>query len=317
MDYNIFYKKKYLTIEDYNRNNVWDLFISGYNNSERVRKVFKKTNSLEKHWLIFPEYCYSMGECPKQDKCFTFSSGSTESELIIDYASRSNSVLLNCNLCIDITGFMRPHLLFLIYYLYLNKVKKFDVIYTDPIKYCKHEETTFTRSEVYDVRPILGFEGSPIPDNSNDLIIIGSGFDHQLIAHIAENKSNVRKKTQMFGFPSLQPDMFQQNLLRAYKAEASMEDKYSLDGQENLLAPANDPFVTASVIQEYVNTQKKITNLYLSPLSTKAQTLGFGIYYFWECINKPVSIIFPFCKQYERETTEGISKIWKYTVELP
>jgi len=46
-------------------------------------------------------------------------------------------------------------------------------------------------------------------------------------------------------------------------------------------------------------------------------TLGFAIYYAWECLNKPVSIIFPFTSGYSRETTQGFSRIWKYTIELP
>jgi hypothetical protein len=51
-------------------------------------------------------------------------------------------------------------------------------------------------------------------------------------------------------------------------------------------------------------------------LSTKAQTLGFALYYASQCLSKPVSVIFPFTTEYSRETTEGFSRIWKYSIEL-
>lgn len=55
----------------------------------------------------------------------------------------------------------------------------------------------------------------------------------------------------------------------------------------------------------------------LCPLATKAQLLGFALYYLTECRNMPVSVLFPFCASYDRETTKGLTRIWKYTVELP
>jgi hypothetical protein len=44
-----------------------------------------------------------------------------------------------------------------------------------------------------------------------------------------------------------------------------------------------------------------------------------ALYCLWENSNedKPISIIYPVCDKYFGDTTEGISKIWKYDVELP
>ena len=92
------------------------------------------------------------------------------------------------------------------------------------------------------------------------------------------------------------------------------------DLSSSVFAPAYDPFVTASVLHRTnlgIHAKQGISNLYLSPLATKAQVLGFAIYYLHECVGAPVSIVFPFSRTYARETTRGLTRVWKYTVELP
>lgn len=308
---------KFSVIEDLRNEKSYDLFISAYNDSERVRKVFDIIPAQTKHWILLPEYNYSEAEGPSDSKSFRYESGVTEADVIVDYLNTLGDIS-KLRLCVDTTGFMRPHLIFLLRYFVIKDVKLFDAIYSDPIAYAKKEKTTFTKTLVESVRQVAGCEGQHDPDTSNDVLIIGSGYDHQLIASVAESKANSRK-IQVFGFPSLQPDMYQENLLRAYRAQESIGGKSFTESQV-LFAPANDPFVTASVVQEYVNlenSRKRITNLYLSPLATKAQTLGFALYFVWECLNKPVSIIFPFCKEYSRETSLGVARVWKYTIHLP
>lgn len=322
MDYSIFYKKKYSSLFEFNNNCSYDLFISSYNDSERVVKTFDSIRSKKKHWLILPEYGYEDHEKPNIDdgvEIFEFSADKDESIIIREYFEKSNA-LSNISICIDTTGFIRPHLIFLVKFLSISGISKVDFIYVDPISYVKKEETLFTDNYV-NVSVVKGCEGNHNPETHSDLLIIGSGFDNKRIADVSKSKGNARK-VQVFGFPSLQPDMFQQNVIKAYKAEEESslggEDAF-IDQHNSILAPANDPFITAQAIKEFYDTQnarKEITNLYLSPLSTKAQTLGFALYFSFECIDKPVSIIFPYCSSYSRETTKGISKIWNYTVEF-
>ena len=327
VDYTIFYKKKIYSIDEFARYKEWNLFISAYNDSERVNKIFNNVHSKEKHWLILPDYCYGPSEYPTDGEVFpnieseNRNESECESDFIRDFFVKlnNNQNFSENNLCIDITGFMRTHLIFLIRYLMNLGIKKFDAIYTDPISYSKKENTTFTIDNVYQVRQIAGCEGIHSPNTSNDILIIGSGYDHKLIASVSESKAKA-KKIQVFGFPSLQPDMYQENILRAYKAEEAIGANGFMDPSRSYFAPANDPFITANVIQQIVkreNDLADITNLYLSPLSTKAQTLGFVLYFLWECLDKPVSIIFPYCHQYTRESSKGVSKIWIYSVELP
>jgi hypothetical protein len=108
--------------------------------------------------------------------------------------------------------------------------------------------------------------------------------------------------------------MYQENELRAALAEEAVGTAVSH------FAPANDPFSTATVLHEIVRLNSRrepITNLYLAPLASKPQVLGFCLYYLFERQNTATSVIFPFAPCYERETTVGISRIWKYTVEAP
>ena len=83
--------------------------------------------------------------------------------------------------------------------------------------------------------------------------------------------------------------------------------------------PAHDPFTTAETIREVVqraHRQKPITNLYLCPLSTKASTVGFGLYYLQEWDGKHASLIFLYCRTYARETSVGTSRVWLYRLEF-
>ncbi|MDI9872972.1 hypothetical protein [Flectobacillus rivi] len=320
VDYSIFYKHSFSKVEDLNRKK-YDIVISCYNNSARVKTIFDAIQAPTKHWLIFPEYMFMPEDLPHTGKIFKFSTGFTEADTISEYFSKSEiEDWISKEICVDITGFIRPHLIFFVLYIKKLGVKKVDFIYTDPNKYIKKEETLFS-TDSFESRQINGCEGTHSPDTSNDYLIIGAGYDYNRINDIVKFKNNTTK-VHLFGFPSLQPDMYQENILKASNVidnSASKGDASFLDEKYMIMAPANDPFITAQSLQEFIskrNQEKNITNLYLSPLSTKAQTLGFALYYSYECQNKPVSIIFPFSKQYNKETTEGISKIWKYTVEF-
>jgi len=315
IDYTIYYKHQMPV--DRVWDDQWDLFISGYNSSDRVVKLFGLVNAAEKHWLVFPEHHYTRDEYPTNGHTFYYALP-REDDFILAYANESK-IDRDVHICIDITGFIRPHAMFLIRWLASMGAKKFDVVYSEPLRYKKREETQFSDEHVQEVRQVAGFEGmGHTPDTSNDLLVIGAGYDDRLIAAVAYNKNHARK-LQIFGLPSLKPDMYQQNVLRAQRAAEAVG---ASAGNEpiNYFAPANDPFVVAAVLQSICdreNRERPVTNLYLSPLATKPQLLGFTLYYLTECIGKPVSMIFPFCDSYNRETSEGLYRAWKYTVELP
>lgn len=133
-----------------------------------------------------------------------------------------------------------------------------------------------------------------------------------MIKFVANHKDKSKIKIQLLGMPSLLPDMYHQNVLNAFKG--------NFDGAIKFFAPANDPFATANSLKKIVNfynNDNRITNIYLSPLSTKAQALGFALFYLWELRNKNASIIFPFCRSYNPETSKGLFRVWKYEIVLP
>jgi hypothetical protein len=190
---------------------------------------------------------------------------------------------------------------------------RFNVMYSDPIEYVRQEKTDFSKGAVTEVRQVMGFEGIHVPDaGAGDLLVIGTGFDDRLMKWAAEAKVSARKAA-LFGLPALQPDMYQQNVLRT----ARVADSFSGADLNPWFAPASDPFVTAQTLHDGVRVeqQRGFANLYLCPVGTKAQALGFALYYLHEWRGQNASMIFPFSEGYEEKTSRGLSRVWMYTVE--
>lgn len=293
----------------------WDVFLSAFNHSERVTAVFAAARAGAKEWLIHPEYAFRDDELP---------SGTVrkleprdEADFWHEYFELSGlpSWDSQTRLCIDSTGFMRPHLMLILRMLAELGYQEVDVLYSDPKAYQSGDKTPFTQGAVTEVRQVRGFEGVHVPDaGDDDLLIIGAGYDDELIRRVAESKRSARK-LEMFGLPSLQPHMYEENRIRAAAAEEAVGP---LPDRSVLFAPANDPFSTAQELHDRVvdERQRGLSNLYLSPLATKAQTLGFALYYLCECVGSASSMIFPFAEYYSRETSVGLARVWLYRIEL-
>ena len=311
MDYGIFYKDELPPVDEDWEDIGWDIFIGSYNSSERVQRVFDKAPAKQRHWFVVLDYGYAPEELPKQGvyRC----TSRREDEAVLAFAQkRLPDNLQGLKIAIDITGFIKPYMMFLLFYLQRKGVRALDVIYSEPDQYAKKEKTRFSDGPVTEVRQIVGFEGTHNPSIDDDLLIVGAGYDDDLISEAAKAKPRARK-AQIFGFPSLRADMYQENVIRASKAAEDMGG--DIRGNR-YFAPAYDPFVTASTIAR-IRDKFKPTNLYLCPLATKPQALGFTIYYLWECRQDSVSMIYPFCESHAPETGKGIGRIWKYSVELP
>jgi hypothetical protein len=308
----LFFYKRTLPLEE-EWAEKWDIFVSAYNSSDRVKSVFKRASAAKKYWLIQPDYEYTEEEYPTGE---VFAHDvRNEAAFIEQFFNPMAAKLKGKSLCIDITGFIKPYMMMAMRWLRDAGLDKVDVLYSEPQFYAKKEKTVFSDEVVSEVRQVSGFAGVHIPDTSNDLLIINSGYDHELIAQVAENKNNSRK-LQMFGLPSLRPDMYQENILRANLAAESVGGSIK-DTTTAFFAPANDPFVTANVLNQIVERERQrnsVTNIYLSPLATKPQALGFVLYYLTECINQPISMIYPFCKTHSQETAKGLSRVWLYEV---
>lgn len=316
IDYTIFYKNALRPTGDWSELPKWDVFISAFDSTERVRAVYDKVSAQQKHWLVMPDHGYSEDEWPDGD---VFAPEVTsEADFVLAYVRDSGVEASSSELCIDITGFVRPYMMFLLKWLMEEGVKKVDLLYSEPDRYVRKEETRFSDENVLEVRQVRGFEGSHTNDVSNDLLVIGVGYDHELLSHVAESKARARK-IELLGLPSLRPDMYQESVLRATKAAEAVGGATPL-GTKPFYAPAYDPFVTASVLQHIEREESAaapLTNLYLCSMGTKPQSLGFTLYYLTECQGKAVSMLYPICRRCPRETSIGISRVWKYTVEFP
>lgn len=291
----------------------WDLFISGFNQSERVQCVSNKVVANTKHWIIHNEYQFPVEELPSER---FVSSMENEADFILEYFDTmlSGADLSAISICIDITGFMRPHMMFLVKYLVGHGVRKFDVIYSEPRQYSNRERTEFSDIAVTTVRQVTGFEGINSNDASSDMLVIGAGYESHLISEVADDKEKA-ERVVILGLPSLRADMYQQNRLRVHEAADSIGDTTA----SKFFAPANDPFVTATVLSQIVHqreSKKAISNLYLAPLATKAQALGFVIFYLKECTDRAASILYPFSAKYAADTSQGVSRVWLYRVEI-
>jgi len=312
--YLLFYKKR-LSL-DKRWAGRWDIFISAYNSSERVPLIFQKVRAGEKHWLILPEYRYLPDEYPKVGEAHA-DPASNEIEFMSKFLAKLGPNLASKRIAIDITGFIGHYVLVLVRLLQILGVAECDVIYGEPVRYLHSERTRFSDEAVLSVRQVGGFEGIHTTDTSDDLLVLGVGYDFRLIAEVANEKEHARK-VQLFGLPSLRPDMYQENLLRASKVSEAVGPDASVP-QHFRYAPAHDPFVTASVLSKLVREHRASyprANVYLSPLSTKAQTLGFAIFYLAECLETATSLVYPFCDCYMQETSEGLSGAWLYHLEL-
>ena len=315
VDYTIFYRCTLPTNTVWSSEEDWDLFISAYVPTDRAERVFQRARAGQKWWLVFPEYRYESSQYP-DSSCFN-EPATDEASFITNFWHQLPDNVVHPRICIDITGFIRPYLIFLVRWLQHQGIRKFDAIYAEPSQYIGQELTEFS-DVIREVRQVAGFEGTHSPDITHDVLIIGAGYEDNLISHVAENKAKA-SKIRLIGFPSLRADMYQENLLCVKRAEESLGGTVD-DELHTRFAPANDPFVAATILSQIVKELKAkdaLTNLYLCPLSTRAHVLGFTLFYLTECQNTPTSIIFPFEETYSKSTSHGVGRIWKYTVELP
>ena len=314
MDYSIFYthlvdRNRPITEEPY------DVLISGYNKSDRVRTVFDRVRAHRKIWVIHREYCFVSRDLPTNGETYECGS-SDESQFWRGLVEALQLGDRNVNLCIDITGIVAPYMMFLIAALARLGMRTFDCLYSEPVSYLRREETVFSSGHIREVRPVAGFTGFVDQDTSGDLLIIGAGYEDRLISEVAQYKDAARKAI-LLGLPSLRVDMYQQNVLRLSRAEEALGP---VPRRRRFYAPASDPFVTASVLQDIVKdgaVMERITNLYICPLASKPQALGSVIFYLYHRGQTDnMSIILPFCTAYETRTDVGLSRTWRYEVEL-
>lgn len=294
----------------------WDLFLAAYDGSERVSTTFDAMRADQKHWLIHREYGFGSDALPPNGDVWHATSDD-EAKFWRDYFSDTGlcDLPLETRICVDITGLLRPHLMLLPRLLRAAGFSHLHVIYSEPSSYKFGDRTSFSKGPVTDIRQVRGFEGLHSPSTGErDLMVIGVGYEVELIKRVAEDKK-AADKMQLFGLPGLQPHMYQESVLCADRASESIGP---LSDRSLLFAPANDPYMTAQVLHDALSEVRSVEgrNVYLVPLSTKIQALGFALYYLCECVGDAVSMIFPYVERYSYETSIGLSRIALFHLEL-
>ncbi|PIG27050.1 hypothetical protein CLU93_1275 [Janthinobacterium sp. 35] len=313
IDYSIYYQQE-LQPDEIDGIPHHDIFVSAFNSSARVRKVYEQISADRKLWLVHPEYRYSADQLPKNQD-MVVPKANNEAEQVYELLASLGS-LDGKTLCVDITGFMRHVLISLMSGLARVGVAQVTVLYSEPESYAKQEATQFSTSTSGTVRTIFGMRQTR-NEQAPDALILGVGFDDKLISEVINHKEHLLVYP-VLGFPSLSPDMFQQSAVRAARSAAPALDEAWIT--KRFFAPANNPFSTATVVSEIVRRLDSAgtpPNIYLSPLSTKVQVLGFVLYWILEGQYRgAVSPLLPECDTYAQETTIGLKRLWKYDVEL-
>ncbi|MBB4659326.1 hypothetical protein [Parvularcula dongshanensis] len=292
----------------------WDLFISAYNNSERVQSVFPTIPAIRRSWWAIPEYGYTPDELQKVSDIVHLNQGSEAQVVKSGLIGSGFDRTANQRLCVDITGLMRTHILFLMAYLQDAGVSHFDLLYTEPAQYSRRAETRFSIGEDVRVVSVEGYVGTHELDTSGDLLVVGIGYDHHLISHAIQAKENARV-IELHSFPSLSADMYHESILRLDRV-SSERSRLSEDVH---YASANDPFVVAASLAAAVKSaemRRRITNVYLSPLATKPQAVGFGLHYLKRMRGSATSIVYPVRESYDKETSTGVGRSWIYPIHL-
>lgn len=316
INYTYFYKHCYYKPNELINAGHYDVLISAYCHDNRVEQPWDKIDASRKIWVVDPN---------NQNLLFmphgeTYVLGDlTELSNVLDFID-DMSIGKGERICIDSTGFIVPVLFVLLRGMQIHGVTKFDVLYSEPQRYIMAENTSFS-DYYFDTKQILGYGGMHSSEMNNDILIIASGYDDQRISDIANFKKSVKKKIQILGFPPLQADMFQENIVKAYNAESALGSQCFVNMENNIFSPAYDPFVTAQNIKEYLDEKQRkapFSNIYLSPLSSKPHALGIALFYIWEQgHHQSMSVIYPQCKNYITENSEGIGCIWRYEFEIP
>lgn len=288
----------------------FDLFISGFDGCERTLITFNNINAKIKKWLIFPQYNVSEENIPVN----SYVSPLKDEADYINGIPELNNLTAESRVCIDSTGIITPHLIYLIKKLKLLGVRKVDILYSEPNSYVKGEDTLFTRG-VTQPKTVPGYSSVSMEIGGDDVLIVCAGYDKTLIETVIRDKNNAAHRFFIVGFPSMQADMYQQNLIQLHKTKKTIGS----DNVHYCKAPAYDPFVTAQEITNIIERKLcnyRISNIYFSPLSTKAHAIAMALVYLYNDNQYPISIIYPYCEEYHMNVAQGIKRTWKYTIEF-
>lgn len=288
----------------------WDLLLSAFDETERVTIPFERIAAQDKVWFMHEEYGLESSAHPPESVSLRATFNPPD---LVQFIEDRASELRDKSICVDSTGFIRPHLLVLLRALRDIGIHCFDVLYSDPERYMEDENTEFIVGPLLKVEQVAGYEGLHRSSmTSNDILVIGAGYDYEQLARACDAKRH-SKKYVLTGLPSLQPHMYQESVLRIDEA---MEWIGSLTPEQWLYASASHPFAVAQVLHDVMAKEGLQKNLYLCPIGPKPHLVGFALYYLRELEGQSASVIYPFAERYRTKTSEGLMRTWQYRIEF-
>ena len=309
IDYDYFYKDRLDADEPWPER--WDLMIASWDDTERVRRIAELSTVGRRDWLLHPQYRLSAPVPVAGNEIVVDALEDAAMVAYLDRLAREGLDVSGSSICVDITGMMRPHLMFLVQLLHARGVRRFDAVYAEPRSYRAREETQFNDHDVLQVREVIGFGGVTTTSDVREVLVVGPGFDTYSLQELVGEKEGA-ELVEIFGPPSLQADMYQLNVLKAVRPVPRDE------AAARRFASASDPFSVAGELSRIkaLYEGKGEFRFYYSPLGTKAQALGFALFYMAECRDAAASILYPFTASYAPGTGEGVSGIWRYVVDF-
>lgn len=301
------------SVADFCARRTWRRFVSCCSRMPRVQSVWTEVIAGHKIWLSSPELSsfdgdeFDWAQLEKPTDVVSYDSVDEIRQFVQSFDWTVDD-------CIDITAMSSEQILVTLEMLRRSSVKSVSFSYAEPTRYHDREDTSFSGGVVKIVQ-VPGFQGIHVPDTSRDLLLIGAGYEHELLAQIAGFKEHAAVRL-IAGLPGLQADMFQESVLRMSRASDALGGSAKLS--QMAYAPASDPFVTASVVRSVVGRypSERWTNVYAAPLGTRAQVLGFGVWWAHDCRDAPVSLLLPTCVPSRPRLDVGVSRVWHYQVLL-
>lgn len=310
MRYSYLYKHE-LNIAD---SSTYDVFLSGYDGCERTLEVYSKIKATHKFWLVFPQ-C-QCEEYPSSGETILTSAEMDESGYILDVFLQINQFLEeNVKLCIDCSGVLIPHMMYLLMHLQLNKIRKFDLIYTAPLYYHQDENTIF--SEIIEAPCCISGYEMNCKVNAPEYLIMFAGFNEELIQSVALSKESAKEKHIIIGFPPIEADMYQQNIVQLHKSREIIGER----GIFYHKVSAYDPLVSAERLENIVKEIEKrhgrdVGAINIAPLSTKVSAIASALVFMYNPTSS-IRVIYPPTKKYYSKQAIGVGRSFVYTIELP
>lgn len=191
MDFTYLYKHSFSSLEEFSSSKEYDYYISSFINSDRILLPPTKINAKKKIWIVTKE---EENNKLLNDQHKIIINSDENYDIMMQMVDDIN--VQDKEICIDATGFLIPDLLFLIRYLNSKGIEHLDIIYTEPLKYKKAEDTQFS-DNFYEVKQIIGMSGVHVSKMNNDMLIIAAGYDHSRIVDVANKKKTAKKSYYM------------------------------------------------------------------------------------------------------------------------